>query len=510
MSKDSSAASERDFTQGVPLDDIADEGILTGQVGDESVLLVRKGGEFFAVAATCTHYGGPLAEGLVVGDTIRCPWHHAAFCLRDGQVAHAPALDGLKCWRVEQSGGRAFVREALPAQVPPKLSTAKVPESVMIIGGGAAGNAAAMTLRSEGYAGPITVWSADAAPPYDRPNLSKDYLAGTADPAWLQLRSPEFYAEERIEVRCDQRVVQIDPANKAIALANGAHEHYGALLIATGAIPIRLAVPGAQLPHVRVLRSLADCDALIARLATTRRCVVVGAGFIGLEAAAALRTRGVEVHVVMRGAHPLERVLGAALGDMLKKLHESHGVVFHVDADVNEITANSVKLSTGDELPAELVVTGIGVAPEVALAQQAGLAIDRGVSVNEYLQTSAAGVYAAGDIARWPDPRTGGRIRVEHWVVAERQGVVAARNMLGMQQRFEAVPFFWTQHYDLAINYVGHAEGWDRVDIDGDPAAHACAATYWRGNQRLAVATVGRDLESLRAEAALEVQTPVQ
>ena len=507
MSKDSDSASGRDFTQGVPLEDIADAGMLAGQVGDEPVLLVRQGSEVFAVGATCTHYGGPLAEGLVVGDTIRCPWHHAAFCLRDGQVEHAPALDGLKCWRVEQTGGRAFVREARPAVPTPKLSTANIPESVVIIGGGAAGNAAAMTLRREGYEGPITVLSADASPPYDRPNLSKDYLAGTADPAWLPLRSAGFYEEQRIDVRCGHQVVQIDPANKAIALSNGTHERYGALLIATGAKPIRLAVPGAQLPHVMVLRSLADCDALIARVASARRCVVVGAGFIGLEAAAALRTRGVEVHVVMRGAHPLERVLGPALGDMLKKLHESHGVVFHVGADVDEITANSVKLSTGSELPAELVVAGIGVEPEVALAQQAGLAIDRGVTVNEYLQTSASGVYAAGDIARWPDPHTGERIRVEHWVVAERQGVVAARNMLGQQQRFEAVPFFWTQHYDLAVNYVGHAEGWDRVDIEGDPDAHACAATYWRGNKRLAVATVGRDLESLRAEAAFEAQT---
>lgn len=508
MSKDPDSASERDFTQGVPLDEMADDGMLAGQVGGEAVLLVRKGAQLFAVGATCTHYGGPLADGLVVGDTIRCPWHHAAFCLRTGQVVHAPALDGLKCWRVEQSGVRAFVREVQPAGAPPMLSTTKGPESVAIIGGGAAGNAAAMTLRREGYAGPITIWSADASPPYDRPNLSKDYLAGTADPAWLPLRSPEFYAQQRIDVRCDQQVVKLDPASKTFALADGTREHYGALLIATGAKPVRLAVPGAQLPHVMVLRSLADCNALIARLGTARRCVVVGAGFIGLEAAAALRTRGVEVHVVMRGAHPMEKVLGTALGDMLKTLHESHGVVFHVDADVSAITADSVKLSTGDELPAELVVTGIGVTPETALAAQAGLAIDRGVAVDEYLQTSAPGIYAAGDIARWPDPHTGERIRVEHWVVAERQGVVAARNMLGRLQRFDAVPFFWTQHYELAINYVGHAEGWDRVEIDGDPNAHACAATYWRGNKRLAVATVGRDLESLRAEAAFEAQTP--
>jgi NADPH-dependent 2,4-dienoyl-CoA reductase/sulfur reductase-like enzyme/nitrite reductase/ring-hydroxylating ferredoxin subunit len=510
MSNSSSSSNGRDFTQGVPLEEIADEGMLAGEVGGESALLVRKGGELFAIAATCTHYGAPLADGLLVGDTIRCPWHHAAFCLRDGKVGQMerpPALDSLKCWRVEQVDGRAFVRDELPAAQPPTLGrSAQVPESVVIVGGGAAGNAAAMTLRREGYAGPITVWSADPAPPYDRPNLSKDYLAGTADPAWLPLRSPEFYAEHRIDMRCDQSVVKLDPASMTITLADGSHERYGALLVATGAKPIRLAVKGAQLPHVAVLRSLADCDALIARCAGARRCVVVGAGFIGLEAAAALRTRGLEVHVVMRDAHPMERVLGAALGEMLKALHESHGVTFHPSADVAEITPDRVKLSTGEELHAELVLTGIGVTPEVTLLKEAGIDIDRGVVVNEYLQTSAPHVYAAGDIARWPDPRSGRRIRVEHWVVAERQGVVAARNMLGRQERYTEVPFFWTQHYDVAVNYVGHAQGWDRVEIDGDPAAHDCTATYWRADQRLAVATVGRDLASLKAEAELEGQ----
>jgi NADPH-dependent 2,4-dienoyl-CoA reductase/sulfur reductase-like enzyme len=233
---------------------------------------------------------------------------------------------------------------------------------------------------------------------------------------------------------------------------------------------------------------------------------VVGAGFIGLEAAAALRTRGIEVDVVMRGAYPMERPLGVALSEMLRKLHESHGVTFHV-AEVAEIESNRVTLSTGDELAADLVLTGIGVDPEMSLAQEAGLDIDRGVLVNEYLQTSAADVYAAGDIARWPDPRSGERIRVEHWVVAERQGVVAARNILGKNLRFSAVPFFWTQHYDLQINYVGHAEQWDRIDIDGDPNGHACTASYWKGNTRIAVATVGRDLESLRAELAFETQS---
>ncbi|MBS0171939.1 MAG: FAD-dependent oxidoreductase [Nitrospira sp.] len=504
MTEDSSSPAGPDFAQGVPLADLSESGMVTGQVGDEPVLLVHQGGELSAIGAACTHYGAPLAEGLLVGDTIRCPWHHACFSLRTGQALRSPALDDLKCWRVERRDGRAFVREALPTARPPKLAGAGLPESVVIIGGGAAGNAAAETLRREGYRGPVTMLSADRSVPYDRPNLSKEYLAGNAQAEWIPLRSPKFYLDHDIDVRCNSRVVKLDPAQRALTLSDGRRVTYGAALLATGAEPNRLTVPGATLPHVRVLRTLADCDAMIARMGTTHHCVVVGASFIGLEVAASLRARGLEVRVVAPDARPMERILGAAIGDMVKALHESHGVVFHLGSTVAEIDAHRVRLSTGVELDADLVLTGIGVHPEVALATDAGLAMDRGVVVDAFLQTSIPNIYAAGDIARWPDRRTGDNIRVEHWVVAERQGVVAARNILGQRQRFEAVPFFWSRHYDTTIHYVGHAEQWDRMDIDGDPAAHDCTVTYWRNTKRLAVATVGRSLDSLRAEVAFE------
>lgn len=487
MSASDDSSSRPDLAAGIALDDIADGAMIEGHVGDAAVLLVRRADELYAVGAQCPHYGAPLADGLLVGDTIRCPWHHAAFCLRTGELQRAPALDGLPCWRVERRDGRAVVLDARPAPVPP------APE-------------AAVTLRQEGYPHPVTLLSADRDPPYDRPNLSKDYLAGTADADWLPLRAPSFYTDRRIDVRCGTRVARIDPARHAVELADGSRVEYGALLLATGAEPNRLTVPGADLPHVCVLRSRADCDALIGKLKTARRCVVVGASFIGLEAAAALRTRGLDVQVVAPDARPMARVLGDALGDTIKALHESHGVVFHLGATPARITQDSVTLSTGDVLPADVVVIGIGVHPNVALAQDAGLAVERGVTVDRFLRTSAPGIYAAGDIARWPDPLTGERIRLEHWVVAERQGIVAARNMLGQQRLFDAVPFFWSQHYDLTIRYVGHAEQWDRVEIDGDLGAHDCSIAYWRGNTRLAVVTVGRDLDSLKAEAAFEQQ----
>ncbi|MDN7700617.1 FAD-dependent oxidoreductase [Burkholderia semiarida] len=502
----SDAASSPDLTQGIALDDLADGAMIEGHVGDAAVLLVRRGDELFAVGAQCPHYGGPLAEGLLVGDTIRCPWHHAAFCLRTGEMERAPALDGLPCWRVERRDGRAVVLDARPAAVPPALKTSGLPASVVIVGGGAAAIAAAVTLRQEGYPHAITLLSADADPPYDRPNLSKDYLAGTAQADWLPLRAPSFYTDQRIDVRCNTRVARIDPAQRAVELADGSRIEYGALLLATGAEPNRLNVPGADLPHVCMLRSRADCDALIRTLKTARRCVVVGASFIGLEAAAALRTRGLDVHVVAPDPHPMGRVLGDALGDTIKALHEAHGVVFHLGATPARIGPDSVTLSNGDVLPADVVLVGIGVHPNVELAQDAGLAVERGVTVDRFLQTSAPGIHAAGDIARWPDPLTGERIRVEHWVVAERQGIVAARNMLGQQRPFDAVPFFWSQHYDVTIRYVGHAAQWDRVEIDGDLGAHDCSIAYWRGNTRLAVATIARDLDNLKAEAALERQ----
>jgi len=375
---------------------------------------------------------------------------------------------------------------------------------MVIIGGGAAGYAAAEMLRREAYGGGVTIVSADVAPPYDRPNLSKDYLAGTAPEDWIPLRPSEFYAENGIELRLGTTAKAIDIAARQVTLDTGETLAFEKLLLATGAEPIRLQVPGADLAHVRTLRSLADCRELIGRARKGSRAVVVGASFIGLEAAAALRQREVEVQVVAPEARLMERVLGPVVGDFLRALHEGHGVAFHLGHTVAAVESGRVQLDDGTLIDAELVLVGIGVRPRLDLAQQAGLTVDRGVLVDEYLETSAPGIFAAGDIARWPDRYSGERLRIEHWVVAERQGQTAARNMLDRRERFAAVPFFWTQHYDVSIDYVGHAQSWDRIDQDGDPSAHDVALRFWKGSRTLALATIFRGRESLIAELAME------
>lgn len=502
MTQDKTELSGPDLSQGVPLASLEDGAMLLGHADGEPALLARRGAELFAIGAVCTHYGAPLEQGLLVGETVRCPWHHACFNLRTGEALRAPALDGVACWRVEQRDGVAYVREKIvvPARQPPSPS----PRSIVIIGGGAAGNAAAEMLRREGYDGRLTILSADADRPCDRPNLSKDYLAGTAPEDFVPLRSADFYRDHRIELRLNTRVAAIDAAARQLRLEDGSQCGYDALLLATGAEPVRLDVPGAALGHVHYLRTVADSRALISKALTARRAVVIGASFIGLEVAASLRTRGLEVAVVTPETCPMERILGPEVGRFLQALHQQHDVTFHLGTTATAIDAQGVTLKDGTLLPADLVVIGIGVRPAIALAEQAGIATDRGITVDAYLETSIPGIFAAGDIARWPDRHTGAPIRVEHWVLAERHGQVAARNLLGRAERFDQVPFFWTTQYDFGLGYVGHAEKWDSIEIDGSLEARDCTINYRLGGRTLATAIVSRDLAGLRAEVAFE------
>jgi NADPH-dependent 2,4-dienoyl-CoA reductase/sulfur reductase-like enzyme/nitrite reductase/ring-hydroxylating ferredoxin subunit len=518
MSEENTKLSGPDLTHPVALSTIPDGTMLLGHAQGEPVLLARRGDEVFAIGAICTHYGAPLQEGLLVGDTVRCPWHHACFSLRTGEALRAPALDPVSRWRVEvvrdearqlapedDPTGAVFVREKLdPWKPQPQLKSVALPKSVVIIGGGAAGNAAAEALRHEGYTGRVTMLSADETLPCDRPNLSKGYLSGAASDTSNPLRSAEFYAQHEIDVRLGARVVVIDSAGRRVQLADGSHQDYEALLLATGAEPVRLDIPGADLPHVRYLRTLADGRALVAKALVAKRAVVIGASFIGLEVAASLRARDIDVQVIGIETTLMERILGREVGDYLRSLHEKRGVRFHLGTTAAAIDDEAVTLKGGERLPADLVVIGIGVRPAISLAQEAGLAMDRGIAVNEYLETSVPGIFAAGDIARWPDRLSGEHIRVEHWVVAERQGQVAAHNILGRRERFDYVPFFWTEQYDFSLAYVGRAERWDEAEVAGSLEDRNCTITYRLGGRELAKAFVHRDLDGLRTELGFE------
>src|SRR6516225_996670 len=501
MAEASSELEGPDFEKGHETKNVRDGEMFLGHAFGEPVLVARRGEELFAIGATCTHYGGPLAKGLMVDCTVHCPWHHARFDLRTGEAIAAPALNNVACYKIEKRGERFFLTSKIDRK--PERIPKSYPASVVIIGAGAAGGAAAEMLRREGYDGPVTLIGADESLPYDRPNLSKDYLAGNAPEEWIPLRPPEFYRDQKIDAFTNTTVTNIDPKAKQLTLSDGRSLGYGALLLATGAEPVRLTISGAALPHVCYLRTLADSRRIIEKARNAKRAVVIGSSFIGLEVAWSLRERKLEVAVVGRDSVPLGKVLGTEMGSLVRETHEAHGVKFHLGRTPAAIHDRYVQLDDGTKLNCDLVVVGIGVRPNIQLAEQAGVATDNGVLVNEFLETNIPGIYAAGDIARWPDPRAG-RIRVEHWVVAQRQGQTAARNILGARQPFTDPPFFWSNHFDLQIRYTGHGRGDNRTILSGDLKAKDASVCFRSGGKLTAVASIGRDHENLEAERAME------
>jgi NADPH-dependent 2,4-dienoyl-CoA reductase/sulfur reductase-like enzyme/nitrite reductase/ring-hydroxylating ferredoxin subunit len=501
MAEASSELEGPDFEKGTDINEIVDGAMLLGHAFGEPVLVARRGEELFAIGATCTHYGGPLAKGLMVDCTVHCPWHHARFDLRTGEAIAAPALNNVPCYKIEKRGEQLFVTGKMDKETAHRPKTS--PASVVIIGAGAAGGAAAEMLRRQGYDGPVTLIGGDEFLPYDRPNLSKDYLAGSAPEEWIPLRPPEFYREQKIDALTNTTVTGIDPKTKEVALSDGRSLGYGALMLATGAQPVHLTIPGADLPHVCYLRTLTDSRRIIEKAKNATHAVVIGSSFIGLEVAWSLRERKLEVAVVGKGSVPLGKVLGTKMGNLVRETHEAHGVKFHLGRRPTAIRDRYVELDDGTKLNCDLVVVGIGVRPDIHLAEQTGIATDNGVLVNKYLETNVPGIFAAGDIARWPDPRAG-LIRVEHWVVAQRQGQTAARNILGAREPFTLPSFFWSNHFDLHIHYVGHGSGGDDASVSGNLKAKDASVIFRSDTRLTAVASVGRDRENLQAEVALE------
>lgn len=489
-----------DLVEGVSSDSLPPSGMLVGKVGDASVLLVRTPEGLHAVQAHCPHYGAPLDEGCVHEGQIHCPWHHASFDLAGGTLDRPPALAPLQSWPVTERDGRIRVAES-PLPPPSAPTPPRERGTVVVVGAGAGGTAAVLALREAGHRGPLLLVDPDPDAPYDRPNLSKDYLAGTAPEEWLPLRTDDDWAALDVE-RVVDALRSIRAEERVVELRGGREVEFDGLILATGAEPRRLPVPGADGPHVVTLRSLADCRSIRERATSGQRAVLIGAGFIGLEAAASLRNRGVEVAVVAPEAEPLTGVLGDVLGAELRRLHEAHGVRFHLERSVAAIEGDRVVLDDGSTVPADFVLVGIGVEPRLDLARAAGLEVDRGVLVNAYLESSREGIYAVGDIARFPDPRTGDRIRIEHWAVAEGQGRTAAFNLLGHARPYRDVPFFWTAHYDVTVQWTGFPGEWDHADARGSLDAGSMAVHFERDGRPQAAAFVGQEQEALAWELA--------
>jgi NADPH-dependent 2,4-dienoyl-CoA reductase/sulfur reductase-like enzyme/nitrite reductase/ring-hydroxylating ferredoxin subunit len=493
-----------DLTQWIEVEAAPDGRILAGVVGEDRVFVWRSGNRLKAYSADCPHLGGPLDEGIIAaGATIRCPWHHACFDLATGEATAAPAFDALLEYPVTFDNDRFCVK---PAHVQTPRRTGRRedgPGTMAIVGGGSAGFAAADAIRRLGWRGGVSIFSEEREQPYDRTLLTKDYLEGSFGDDRLPIARHSL-AGLGVDFEGGESVQHIEPGNKRLSLANGDERPYEKLLLATGATPRRLDVPGGDLPHVMMLRSLQDCRRILANVTSGARVAVVGGSFIAMEAAASLMGRGLSVDVIAPEEHPLEKVFGRELSDLVLEAHSRKGVRLHLGSRVARIEDKQVLLQGGERIDADIVVVGIGVEPRLQLAKAAELTLDRGVVVNSRLQTSDPNIFAAGDIARWPDPHTGENIRVEHWVVAERQGQVAAANMLGRDQSFTMVPFFWTKHFDLSIRYVGHAEKWDETLVEGDLAHRNGLVRFRRAGRDLAVATVERDKDSLRAELAME------
>jgi 3-phenylpropionate/trans-cinnamate dioxygenase ferredoxin reductase subunit len=360
----------------------------------------------------------------------------------------------------------------------------------VIIGASLAGAKAAETLREEGFDGRVTLIGEEPVRPYERPPLSKEYLQGKAEADVAFVHDPAYYDEHDIDLRLSTPARGLEPADREVVLASGERLGYDAVLLATGAVPRRLAVPGADLAGVHYLRTMADAERLRAAVTAAGRVVVIGAGWIGSEVAASARQLGTDVALVEMGQLPLQRVLGPELGAFYRDVHADQGVELHFGTGIEALRGagrvEEVRLTDGTALAADVVVAGVGVTPRTELAEAAGLALDNGVVTDEYLAASAAGVFAAGDVASAWHPVFARRIRLEHWSSALNQGPVAARNMLGRRTPYEQIPYFYSDQYDVGMEYSGHATGWDQVAVRGDPAGREFIAFWLTGGRVVA------------------------
>jgi len=507
------------------VDDLQNGEMKQVKVGDTDVLLARVEGKYFATGATCTHYGAPLAEGALHGSRVICPWHHACFNVTNGDLEEPCALDALPSYTVQQQGNE--IRVSVPTEqtdrrmLEPVTITGQDRRVFVILGGGAAGQAALEELRRQGFAGRIVLVTREQRLPYDRINLSKDYLDGNAGADALPLRPDEFYQEHTIELLREHEVTHVDAQSRSITFANGSTLHYDALLLATGSKPRTLNVPGSDLHNVFTLRSVEDADKIVAVTQEIHHAIVVGASFIGMEAAASLTRRNVKVTVVAPESVPFEIILGGRIGKVFQEMHEEMGVTFKLQSKIVRIEGQgkveAIVLESGERIATNAVIVGVGVQPIVDYVQGIAPQKDGSVAVDASLKV-ADGIYAAGDIATFPYKLMGKNIRVEHWRLAEQHGRTAARAMLGQDVSYTGVPFFWTAHFGQALHYIGNTKEWDEIIFwgepeqrgeatnEGDPAMHEFIAFFVKDSKVVAIAGMNHDAETAAIEELLRTK----
>ncbi|MFW6312891.1 MAG: FAD-dependent oxidoreductase [Spirochaetota bacterium] len=474
---------------------------------DESVLLTRVEGRVVACGNTCPHYGGPLGDGVLRGGRVVCPYHNTTFHVASGELDRTPAIDDLPTYEVKEEDGGVFLGERTDPQI--AMPTGSDDREVLIVGAGAAGAICAETLRKEGFAGRITIVTSDSEGPYDRPMLSKGLLSGDAPAKYLPLRPNSFYESLGITVVTNTEITSVDTAAKEVETSGGERLRGDFIVLATGGVPRTLDIPGAELEGVFTLRSHTDAEAIANACHDRGRAAVIGASFIGMEVAAQLRQRGLEISVIEPEPQPMHAALGSDIGAWLRSVHEAEGVKFHLGHKPGSITGETrvegVLLDDGSTIDADLVVMGVGVEPRVDYLAQSDL-IDgdttKGVRVNERLATSVDGIYAAGDIAVYPGWE--GEYRVEHWVHAQEQGRYVARAILGDTAPYRRVPFFWSRQYETGIKYVGFPEKYDHIQYDGVAGSGEFIAGFFVAERLIGAAAMGKAYKFAKVAELLE------
>ncbi len=495
------------------IDDFKKGEMKSVSVGEgKEILVVNIDDQIYAVGSHCTHYGAPLAEGALSGDTIICPWHHACFNAKTGSLKEPPASDDLPKFEavIENDNVLVEVPTEFPYNKIPEMSQKEddSEENYVIIGGGAAGYAAAQAMREAEYKGKITIITEENRTPYDRPNLSKDYLQGTAQKEWMPLRSDDFYREYGIEFMFDMKVNKINIKEKIISFEKGEDLSYNKLLIATGGIPRQLYIPGSDLKNIFYLRSFSSSDFIIDAAKNSKRAVIIGSSFIGMETAFSLSQRGIAVTVISPDTVPFEHTLGKEIGELLQRQHEEGGVTFKLKTNVKNFEGNgkveSVVLGNGEKVKADFVVIGIGVKPATDFIERLEKTPDGGIKVDNTFW-AAENIYAAGDIAVFPYWLTGEDVRIEHWRTALQEGRTAGFAMAEKNIEYESIPFFWTHQAGVDIRYVGYVKNWDDIIYWGDVSSKTFVAFYVKNNKVVAAAGNDRDKEIAAIEILMKM-----